>query len=98
MTVQQNVAFTVRMPPRTKSKLRRMAKARGVSQSQFLCSLIEGRTAEAAPPKAFWDAMHELYRIHDGLLHDGRAEDACRLELSIVALQSAFTMEPEEVR
>ena len=41
--------------------------------------------------------MHELYRIHDGLLHDGRAEDARRLELSIVALQSAFTMEPEEV-
>lgn len=75
-----------------------MAKSRGVSQSQFLCSLIEGRTAEAAPPKAFWDAMHELYRIHDGLIHDGRAEDARRLELSIAALQSAFTMEPEEVR
>ena len=63
MTVKQNVAFTVRMPPRTQSKLRRMAKARGVSQSQFLCSLIEGRTAEAAPPKAFWDAMH-LSFIH----------------------------------
>lgn len=95
---QDYVAFTVRMPLRTKSKLRRMAKARGVSQSQLLCSLVEGRTAEAAPPKAFWDVMHELYRIHDGLRHDGRSEDAHRLALSIVALQSAFTLEAEEVR
>ena len=48
MTVQQNVAFTVRMPLRTKSKLRRMAKARGVSQSQFLCSLGQNRGGGAA--------------------------------------------------
>ena len=93
---QQIAKFTLRLPPKLKRRLERLAKERGVSQSQYLCSLIAGKPAEAMPPMAFWDAMHELYKIHDKLQLGGKADDAQRLELSIVALQSAFTLEPEQ--
>ena len=52
MTVQQNVAFTVRMPPRTKSKLRRMAKARGVSMTG--CFETAGRRTPAGWSSPLW--------------------------------------------
>ena len=40
--------------------------------------------------------MHELYQIHDMLRREGKTEEARQLERSIVALQSAFTLEPEQ--
>ena len=92
----ETVKFTLRLPPKLKRRLETLARERGVSQSRYLCSIIAGKPAEAMPPTAFWDAMHELYNIHDKLQLEGQTDDARRLELSIVALQSAFTLEPEQ--
>lgn len=96
MMKQETVKFTLRLPPKLKRRLEKLARERGISQAQYLCSLIAGKPSEAMPPTAFWNAMHELYQIHDMLRHEGKAEEARRLELSIVALQSAFTLEPEQ--
>ena len=90
--------FTLRLPPKLKRRLERLAKDRGMSQSKYLCSLIEGRPAEPKPPKAFWDVMEQLYSIHEMLLRAAKlspefTEAAHRLERSIVDLQKAFTME-----
>ena len=93
---QETVKFTLRLPPKLKRRLERLARERGISQSQYLCSLIAGKPSEAMPPTAFWDAMHELYQIHDMLLREGKVEEARQLALSIVALQSAFTLESEQ--
>ena len=41
-------------------------------------------------------AYRELYQIHDMLRREGKTEEARQLERSIVALQSAFTLEPEQ--
>ena len=96
MMKQETVKYTLRLPPKLKRRLEKLARERGISQSQYLCSLIAGKPSEAMPPTAFWNAMHELYQIHDMLLREGKAEDARQLELSIVALQSAFTLESEQ--
>ena len=93
---QETTKFTLRLPPKLKRRLEKLARERGISQAQYLCSLISGKPSEAMPPTAFWDAMHELYQIHDMLRREGKAEEARRLELSIVALQSAFTLESEQ--
>ena len=93
---QETVKFTLRLPPKLKRRLERLARERGISQSQYLCSLTAGKPSEAMPPTAFWDTMHELYQIHDMLRREGKAEEAQQLELSIVALQSAFTLESEQ--
>ena len=93
---QETMKTTIRLPPKLKRKLERLARDRGMSQSKYVCSLIDGKSSEAMPPTAFWDAMHELYQIHDMLRREGKAEEARRLELSIVALQSAFTLESEQ--
>lgn len=93
---QETIKFTLRLPPKLKRRLEKLARERGISQSQYLCSLIAGKPSEAMPPTAFWDAMQELYQIHDMLRRECKIEEARQLEHSIVALQSAFTLEPEQ--
>ena len=93
---QETVKFTLRLPPKLKRRLEKLARERGVSQSNYLCALIAGKSSETMPPKQFWDVMQHLYDIHEMLLREGKAEDARQLELSIVALQSAFTLESEQ--
>lgn len=94
------VEFTIRMPPKLKRKLERLAKERGISQAKYLCSLLEGRASEALPPRQFWDVMQQLYAIHEMLLRAANlspqfTEAARRLERSIVELQEAFTLDEE---
>lgn len=93
---QETIKYTLRLPPKLKRRLEKLARERGISQSQYLCSLIAGKPSEAMPPTAFWDAMQELYQILDMLRRECKIEEARQLERSIVALQSAFTLEPEQ--
>ena len=92
---EETVKFTLRLPPKLKRRLEKLARDRSMSQSQYLCSLIAGKPSAAMPPKAFWDMMQELYSIHAMLLNASPefAEAAHRLEKAIVELQSAFTLE-----
>lgn len=90
---QELVEFTIRMPPKLKRKLERLSKKRGLSQAKYLCTLLEGKSSEAVPPKQFWDVMQQLYSIHEMLLRDGNQSAAEQLQQSIVSLQCAFTLE-----
>ncbi len=90
---QELVEFTIRMPPKLKRKLERLSKERGLSQAKYLCTLLEGKSSEAVPPKQFWDVMQQLYDIHEMLLRDGNQSAAEQLQQSIVSLQCAFTLE-----
>ena len=90
---QETIKFTLRLPPKLKRRLERLARDRGVSQSQYLCALIAGKSSEAIPPKQFWDVMQQLYDIHEMLLRDGNQSAAEQLQQSIVSLQCAFTLE-----
>ena len=97
---QELVEFTIRMPPRLKRKLERLSKERGLSQAKYLCSLLEGKSSEATPPKQFWDVMQQLYDIHEMLLRAANLspqfkEAARSLEHSIVELQEAYTLDEE---
>ena len=91
---------TLRLPPKLKRKLERLARDRGMSQSKYVCALIEGRSSEVMPPKQFWDVMQQLYDIHEMLLRAANLspqfkEAAHRLERSIVELQEAYTLDEE---
>ena len=71
-----------------------------MSQSNYVCALIEGRSSEVMPPKQFWDVMQQLYDIHEMLLRAANLspqfkEAAHRLERSIVELQEAYTLDEE---
>lgn len=90
---QETIKFTLRLPPKLKRRLERLARDRGVSQSQYLCALIAGKSSEAIPPKQFWEVMQQLYDIHEMLLRDGNQSAAEQLQQSIVSLQCAFTLE-----
>ena len=79
---QETIKYTLRLPPKLKRRLEKLARERGISQAQYLCSLISGKPSEAMPPTAF--------------RREGKTEEARQLERSIVALQSAFTLEPEQ--
>ena len=97
---QELVEFTIRMPPKLKRKLERLSKEHGLSQAKYLCSLLEGRSSEAAPLRQFWDVMQQLYDIHEMLLRAANLspqfkEAAHRLERSIVELQEAYTLDEE---
>lgn len=97
---QETVKTTIRLPPKLKRKLERLARNRGISQSKYVCGLIAGKSSEALPPKQFWDVMQQLYDIHEMLLRAANlspqfAEAARRLENSIVELQAAFTLDEE---
>lgn len=97
---QETVKTTIRLPPKLKRKLERLARNRGISQSQYVCGLIAGKSSEVLPPKQFWDVMQQLYDIHDMLLRAANlspqfTEAARRLERSIVELQEAFTLDEE---
>ena len=97
---QEAIKFTLRLPPKLKRRLERLARERGVSQSKYLCALIAGKSSEAIPPKQFWDVMQQLYDIHELLLRAANqspqfAEAARRLERSIVELQEAYTLNVE---
>ena len=87
---QETIKFTLRLPPKLKRRLERLARERGVSQSQYLCALIAGKSSEAIPPKQFWEVMQQLYDIHEMLL---RAANL--LERKIVELQEAYTLDEE---
>ena len=94
------IKTTIRLPPKLKRKLERLARDRGMSQSKFVCSLIDGRPSESMPPKQFWDVMQQLYDIHEMLLRAANLspqfkEAAHRLERSIVELQEAYTLDEE---
>jgi len=96
----ETMKTTIRLPPRLKRKLERLAKDRGMSQSNYVCALIEGRSSEVMPPKQFWDVMQQLYDIHEMLLRAANLspqfkEAAHRLERSIVELQEAYTLDEE---
>ena len=90
---QETIKFTLRLPPKLKRRLERLARDRGVSQSQYLCALIAGKSSEAVPPKQFWEVMQQLYDIHEMLLRDGNQSAAEQLQQSIVSLQCAFTLQ-----
>ena len=97
---QETTKTTIRLPPKLKRRLERLARDRGMSQSKFVCSLIEGRSSEAMPPRRFWDVMQQLYDIHEMLMRAANLspqfkEAAHRLERSIVELQEAYTPEQE---
>ena len=97
---QETIKFTLRLPPKLKRRLEKLARERGISQSQYLCSLIAGKSSEAIPPKQFWDVMQQLYDIHEMLLRAANLspqfrEAAQRLERSIVELQEAYTLDEE---
>ena len=96
----ETVKTTIRLPPKLKRKLERLAKDRGMSQSNYVCALIEGRSSEVMPPKQFWDVMQQLYDIHELLLRAANLspqfkEAAHHLERSIVELQEAYTLDEE---
>lgn len=96
----ETMKTTIRLPPKLKRKLERLAKDRGMSQSNYVCALIEGRSSEVMPPKQFWDVMQQLYDIHEMLLRAANLspqfkEAAHRLERSIVELQEAYTLDQE---
>ena len=91
---------TIRLPPKLKRKLERLARDRGMSQSKYICSLIVGKSSKAIPPKQFWDVMQQLYDIHEMLLRAANfspqfTEAARRLERKIVELQEAYTLDEE---
>lgn len=97
---RETIKTTIRLPPKLKRRLERLAKDRGMSQSKYVCSLLEGKSSEAMPPKQFWDVMQQLYAIHEMLLRAANlspqfTEAARRLENSIVELQAAFTLDEE---
>ena len=97
---QETVKTTIRLPPKLKRKLERLARNRGISQSKYVCGLIAGKSSEALPPKQFWDVMQQLYDIHEMLLRAANlspqfTEAARRLERSIVELQEAYTLDEE---
>ncbi len=96
----ETIKTTIRLPPKLKRRLERLARDRGMSQSKYLCSLLEGKSSEAVPPKQFWDVMQQLYDIHEMLqraanLSPQFKEAAHRLERSIVELQEAYTLDEE---
>ena len=96
----ETMKTTIRLPPKLKRKLERLAKDRGMSQSKYICSLIDGKSSEAIPPKQFWDVMKQLYDIHEMMLRAANLspqfkEAAHRLERSIVELQEAYTLDKE---
>ena len=96
----ETVKTTIRLPPKLKRKLERLARNRGISQSKYVCGLIAGKSSEALPPIQFWDVMQQLYAIHEMLLRAANlspqfTEAARRLERSIVELQEAFTLDEE---
>ena len=100
MMKQETMKTTIRLPPKLKRKLERLARDRGMSQSKYVCALIEGRSSEVMPPKQFWDVMQQLYDIHEMLLRVANlspqlTEAAHRLERSIVELQEAYTLDQE---
>lgn len=97
---QETIKFTLRLPTELKRRLERLARERGVSQSQYLCALIAGKSSEAIPPKQFWEVMQQLYDIHEMLLRAANlspqfTEAARRLERKIVELQEAYTLDEE---
>ena len=97
---QETIKYTLRLPPKLKRRLERLAGERGVSQSQYLCALIAGKSSEAIPPKQFWEVMQQLYDIHEMLLRAANLspqfrEAAHQLEHSIVELQEAYTLDEE---
>ena len=73
--------FTLRLPPRLKRKLEKAAQRAGVSQSKYLCTLIDGKIPEPGPPASFWKLMQELYDLHDLLLY--QKEPNTRLPLKV---------------
>ena len=96
----ETMKTTIRLPPKLKHRLERLARDRGMSQSKYVCSLIDGKSSEAIPPKQFWDVMQQLYDIHEMLLRVANlspqlTEAAHRLERSIVELQEAYTLDEE---
>ncbi len=97
---QETIKFTLRLPPKLKRRLERLARDRGMSQSKYVCSLLEGKPSESVPPKQFWDVMQQLYDIHEMLLRAANLspqfrEAAHQLEHSIVELQEAYTLDEE---
>ena len=90
------IKFTVRLPERTKQKLERRAKAAGVSQSDYLCKLVEGKSLSSRPPEEFWDLMQSLYHTHRILLEASQYNEHYRLtaedlEDKVMALMELFT-------
>lgn len=90
------VKFTVRLPKHTKEKLESQATKAGVSQSVFLCKLLDGKALAAEPPKELWALLEQLYSLHDMLLRAGKIDEsfpvaARRLEKLVLALQETFT-------
>ena len=97
---QEAIKFTLRLPPKLKRRLEKLARERGVSQSQYLCALIAAKSSEAIPPKQFWEVMQQLYDIHEMLLRTANlspqfTEAARRLERKIVELQEAYTLDED---
>ena len=58
--------ITVRLTEEEKQKLETCSDLCGLSQSEFIRQLCEGKTPKAKPPREFWELLNTLYSVHKG--------------------------------
>ena len=90
----QKVRIKVRLTEEENEKLKRCAEACGLSQSEFIRQLCEGRMPKPQPSKEFWKLLNTLYSIHNGFQkcakYEPSALEICKkIERLILDLQGA---------
>ena len=63
---KDTIRISLRLSEEEKKKLERSAEICGLSQSEFVRQLCQGKTPKPKPTKEFWKLLEALYEVHSG--------------------------------
>lgn len=92
---QDTVSFHIRLTEEENEKLEQCAAMCGLSQSEFVRQLVQGKTPKPQPSKDFWGMMQALYSLHDAFescvsFYPQATEECRKIEQLVLKLQEAM--------
>jgi len=97
----RDILISVRLTEDKAENLKAYANCCGLTQSELLRMLMQGRLPQPNPPSTFWGMLNELYGIHDsfriiadsGVEVSERARDEQKRTVDLILqLQAAVTL------
>ena len=90
----KKLRIKVRLSEEENEELKRCAEAYGLSQSEFIRQLCNGKTPKPKPTKEFCELLNTLYSVHNGFQkcakYEPSALEVCKeIESLILDLQEA---------